>query len=1004
LAVTEKAAATEENRSEVLKKIAIDESAKPIDIAHGPLWRVILVKFDRDSYGLILILHHIVADGWSMQLFLQELTSIYSALESSAPARLPELPIQYADFTVWQREQFAAGKFEPQMKYWRRQLEGRLPVLQLLTDRPRPRVQTYRGAREYFEVPGDVFQSLSEFSRGRKITLFTILMAAYQTLLHRYTGDIDLLVGTPVAGRNRAETENLIGLLVNTLVIRASFASGPTFAEIVSRVREALLEAFSHQDLPLDILIKELVPTRDLSHSPLFQTMFVLQDAPIIPRLGGLAIRSIEVDTRTSKFDLSLSITNGDSRLTGAIEYNTDLFDGSTVSRMLRHFLNLLEGAAADPDRRVSELPLFTPEENRQILHDWNRTEINYPKGLHLHELFEEQARRRSERIAVTFGDAHLSYGELDREANRLANYLLELGLLPDTPVAVSLNRSTQLVIALLAVLKAGGAYLPIDSSYPPERLAFMLDDARCNLLLSSREAHDRLPANPRCAHRVDLDADRLAFAQRPADKPACHLDPANMAYVIYTSGSTGQPKGVINTHEAICNRLLWMQEQYRLGAADVVLQKTPASFDVSVWEFFWPLMAGARMALAAPGGHKDGAYLARLIADQQVTVLHFVPAMLQLFLDEPGLEKCGSLRTVICSGEALPAESVERFQNRLKAGLHNLYGPTEAAVDVTYWECDPAAVAETRSVPIGRPIANTGIYLLDESLRPVPIAAPGELHIGGTGLARGYLNRANLTAERFIPNSFASAGGARLYRTGDLAYFRPDGLIEFLGRADGQVKIRGHRIELAEIESALNTHPSVKEAVVVVRPGQAGTNWLVAYIVARREAPVWHVDRLRNHLRERLPDYMIPSVFSSLETAPLTPSGKIDRRSLPEVDKSRPALFQDYVAPSTPTEEMLAQIWRELLGLSRVGVNDNFFDLGGHSLLLVQAQNKIKQVFGRDLSVVELFDFPTINSLAAHLCQLSGNSASDEVAERARKQKASRRKQMERLLHERFE
>ena len=923
-----------------VRRLLEAESAAPFSLASGPLLRVALFKLEPAQHVLLLTMHHIISDGWSMGVLIRELSVLYPAFKAGRHSPLPELAIQYADFAHWQRQYLTGDVLDRQLSYWRQKLTGAPAVLALPTDRPRPAVQSYQGRRHTFRIAGEVRRSVDTLAHRFGATSYMVLLAGFKALLARYSSQDDIVVGTPIANRNRREVEGLIGFFVNTLVLRTDLSGDPTFRDLVERVKDVALGAYAHQDLPFERLVEELQPERSLSHTPLFQVMFVLQNVPLAdPDLADLRLEPLDVDNGTAKFDLWFSLFEFPDGLGGTIEYNTELFDGDTIGRLSDHYGQLLQGALAAPERRLSELPLVSEPEREQLLHAWNTTEVDYPLEFTLHELIAQQVNRTPDAVAVEFfeheaegaalqgstqaggfefqepapaggsGPRQVTYLELDMRANRLAMRLGELGVGPDVLVGVCMERSIELVVGLLGILKAGGAYVPLDPEYPHERLAFMLGDARVPVLLTQTHLVDRLPAghgaeilcpdpasgswlSPRnrpagtpappdesgsesCVEPASMrpppngngsdsrvgqapvpvqpDGRGSEFRVGPASVPVPHgvSGPGDLAYVIYTSGSTGRPKGAMNTHRGICNRLLWMQDAYRLGPDDVVLHKTPISFDVSVWELFWPLLAGARLAIARPGGHRDPGYLAGAIARHGVTTLHFVPPMLQAFLDEPAARLCGSLRRVICSGEALSFALQERFFSLLAASLHNLYGPTEAAVDVTHWECrrgDPSGI-----VPIGRPIANTRIYLLDAALNPVPIGVPGELYIGGPGLARGYLNRPELTAERFVPDPFGpdpSVPGpsgmgllaqeptvpGKLYRTGDLARFLPDGNIEFLGRLDQQVKIRGFRIEPGEIETALLAEPDVAECAVLAREDRPGDRRLVAYVVPGRQ------------------------------------------------------------------------------------------------------------------------------------------------------------------------
>jgi amino acid adenylation domain-containing protein len=954
------------------RRLAAEEARRPFDLSAGPLLRVCLLRLASDDHLFLIAMHHIVSDGWSVGVLNREVAALYGAYVAGGPSPLPALPVQYADYAAWQRRWLHAEALEEQLDYWRDRLAGAPAALDLPTDRPRPALPDYRGATVRFELPGVLAQSARALARREGCTLYMVLLAAFQALLHRYSGQDDFCVGSPIAGRNRAEVEGLVGFFVNTLVLRADLSGDPSFAALLGRAREACLGAYAHQDLPFERLVEEIQPERDASRQPLFQVMFVLQNAPQqAPEVPGLRLEPWDVDSGTSKFDLSLFLVEQDGGLRGTLEYSTELFEADTAQRLVGHYHTLLHAACAEPNTPVSRLPLLTAQEWSE-LSAWNDTRVDYPQQHLLHHLIQEQARRSPDAEAVRFESGRLTYRQLDRRAALLAQQLRTLGVGPDVAVGVCMERSLELVVALLGVLKAGGAYAPLDPDYPSERLAFMLADCVPPVLLTQSRLAGRLPQHSARLYCLD---DGWSGGDAEAEAPPdAGLTPESLAYVIYTSGSTGRPKGAMNTHRGICNRLLWMQQQYRLGPADCVLQKTPYSFDVSVWEFFWPLLAGARLVLARPGGHKEPAYLAELIRQEGVSVCHFVPSMLQAFLLEPALEhNCVSLRDVVCSGEALPYELQERFFARLGCRLHNLYGPTEAAVDVTYWECrrgDPR-----RLVPIGRPVANTRMHVLDKHQQEVPVGVPGELHIAGVQLARGYLNRPELTAERFIEHPDLG----RLYRTGDVGRWLGDGTLEYLGRTDHQVKLRGLRIELGEVEAALAEHPSVREAVVLARQDSPGDTRLVAYLVPGGEAGL-STEELRGWLRGKLPEYMVPAAFVVLDRLPLSPNGKVDRHALPVPDAAGARSDDSYVRPRGPVEETVARIWAEVLGVERVGTQDNFFDLGGHSLLAIQVLSRLRQAFSINLPLRTLFEEPTVANLARVITQSQAESTEDLI------------------------
>ncbi|MGK5533592.1 amino acid adenylation domain-containing protein [Streptomyces sp. URMC 129] len=973
---------TEEDRRE---RIAA-ELAEPFDLATGPLLRVKLARTGPGEAYLLVAMHHLVSDRWSTGVFLTELSELYEAFAAGKPSPLPEPVVQYGDFATWQHQRMTDGTWADGLAYWRDRLTGAPAVLALPTDRPRPAVQGFDGGSVPVELPEPLTRALGALAARHGATPYMALLAVFQILLHRYSDQDDIVTGVPVAVRDRAELEPLIGYFVNTLPIRTELAGDPGFTEVLRRVRDACLGAYAHQDVPFELVVAELNTARDLSRPPVYQVSFSYGREPVPTlALGGAELTRVPVRSTGSRFDLELQAFDAGGGLSGWFDYDRALFEEATIARLAGHFRRLAEQVVARPDTPVAELDLLDDAERRRVLTDWNATDRAWPGAGWVHECVEERARSHPGAEAVRFEGRGLSYAELNARANRLARLLRRRGVGRDVLVGVAMERSVELVVSLLAILKAGGAYVPLDPGLPPARLEFMIADAAAPVLLTRRRV---LGARPPAACEV-LDVDALAdeVAAESPDDLLVPVDGEDLAYVIYTSGSTGRPKGVMNVHAAIRNRLLWMQDAYRIGPDDRVLQKTPFSFDVSVWEFFWPLMTGATLVVARPRGHRDSAYLAATIRDERVTTVHFVPSMLQVFLQEE-IETCTSLRRVLCSGEELPRDLQDRFLARSGARLHNLYGPTEAAIDVTAWTCRDDG--DPRPVPIGHPIANTRVYVLDRRLRPVPAGVPGELHIGGRNLARGYLNRPELTAERFIEDPFAPGTGARLYRTGDLARFRSDGALEFLGRLDHQVKLRGFRVEPGEIEAVLAGHPGVREALVVAREHAPGDVRLAAYLTpGPGGAP--GVPELTAHLRERLPEYMVPASFTVLPAFPLTSSGKADRKALPEPQAARPDLGSRFVAPRDGLEDTLAGLWRELLGVERVGTQDNFFDLGGHSLLMARLRTRLAAATGHEPSMVELFQHPTVGSLAAHLSR-SGNPPAGPPGSGARERAESRR------------
>ena len=936
------------------------EVQQPFDLVNGPLLRVKLLELADDDHVLVLTLHHIVADGWSMPVLIDELVRLYESYSQGREAALAELPIQYADYAIWQRAWMGAGERERQLAYWMAQLGDDHPVLELGTDRPRPALPSYRGERVNVDLGEGLSQSLKQLAQQHGATPFMLLLASFQVLLHRYSGQADVRVGVPVANRNRVETERLIGFFVNTQVMRAEFAPQLTFTELLAQVRQRALGAQAHQDLPFEQLVDALQPERSLSHSPLFQVMYNHQARGKGERrsLPGLEVESLQWNVHAAQFDLTLDSFEHEHGISATLTFATDLFDASTIQQMARHWQNLLRGIVANPGQGVAELPLLDEGERQQIVQGWNATQTEYPGEASIHQLIEAQVFATPDAPALVFGEQTLSYAELNRRANQLAHKLREQGVGPDVLVGIAMERSLEMVIGLLGIVKAGGAYVPLDPEYPQDRLAYMFEDSGIALLLTQSHLRDSLPI-PAGLRSLELDvADLSGFSDA---NPNIDVAPLNLAYVIYTSGSTGRPKGAGNSHQALVNRLWWMQKAYGLDGSDSVLQKTPFSFDVSVWEFFWPLMTGARLVMAQPGAHRDPQLLVETINHYGISTLHFVPSMLQAFMTHEAVESCTSLKRVVCSGEALPAELARQTLQRLPAaGLYNLYGPTEAAIDVTHWTCQPN---ESISVPIGQPIDNLKTHILEGSLQPAVRGSAGELYLGGVGLARGYHQRPSLTAERFVPDPFSDNGG-RLYRTGDLARYRADGVIDYAGRIDHQVKIRGLRIELGEIEARLLELPSVQEAVVLAQDGPSGKQ-LVGYVVpvdSTQEEGALR-DSLREALKAGLPDYMVPAHLLLLDKLPVTPNGKLDRKALPQPDASQ--LQGEYIAPQSELEQQIAAIWADVLKLEKVGLTDNFFELGGDSIISLQVVSRARQT-DIQFTPKELLQHQTVQGLAS--------------------------------------
>jgi amino acid adenylation domain-containing protein len=980
-----------------VERLLIEEPRRLYHLETEPGIRGTLLCLAPQEHVFILMMHHVMSDRSSFGILWREMAALYRAFCRGEALALPPLPIQYGDYAAWQQQTMTETGAAEDLSFWTEKLRGAPQLLELPADRPRPLTLSYHGAKKRFRLNPTLTKTLRDFSRREKRTLYTLFTAALNTLLYRYTGNEDILLGIPVANRERPELQSVIGFLIDTHVLRTKLSGDMTLRELLGGVQKGMLELYCHRAVPFDEVVRRLQPERNPSYSQLFQVMINWRDRDLqMPFIGleGLVVEPLLAESRTSKFDLTLVVTDGREEIWLELEYNTDLFDEARIARMFGHYQTLLESVASDPGQRLSELPLLTVEERRQVLVEWNQTRADYPDGILLHGLFEAQVERTPDAVAVEFKGNQLSYRELNERANQLAHYLHGMGVGPDTLVGVCMERSLEMVVALYGVLKAGGAYVPIDPDYPPERVAFMLEDAGAPVLLTQRGLVGRLPSQS--GRVVCLDTDWEQIAREDVANPAKVTGLDNLAYMIYTSGSTGRPKGAMNTHRGICNRLLWMQDQYGLTEADKVLQKTPFSFDVSVWEFFWPLLVGARLVVAEPGGHRDAAYLVKLIGEEGITVLHFVPSMLRVFLEEPGVEKCESLQQVMCSGEALPYDLQEQFFKLLPAQLHNLYGPTEAAVDVTHWTCRRGD--ERKVVPIGRPVANTQIYILDRHLQPVPIGVAGELHIGGVQVGRGYHKRSELTAEKFIPDPISGEAGAQLYKTGDLCRWLADGAVEYLGRMDFQVKIRGFRVELGEIEEALRQHVGVRDAVVVREEGEKR---LVAYVVLEGE-PACTTAELREDLKKKLPEYMVPAAWVVLPALPLTPNGKIDRKALPlPRAEAMGDLRTAYETPGSEMEQKIAAIWQDVLGIAEVGRNTNFFDLGGHSLLLMKVRGQLRQAFGQDVTMVDLFRYPTVRALGQYLAGQTESSLPKmaQAPEAVPKAVIRRRRQLRRHL-----
>ena len=934
------------------QRMAADEAVRPFDLASEPGFRARLLRLAEDDHVLLITLHHIVSDGWSTGVLYRELGALYGAFTRGEPSPLDGLPIQYADFAAWQRERLGGEALAPQLAYWRRALAGAPALLELPTDRPRPPVQGSAGAAHRFRLPRALASRLAETARGEGATPFMVLLAAYAALLSRWSGQDDVVVGTPLAGRTRPETEGLIGFFVQTLALRVDLSGDPPFRELLRRVRRATTEAYAHPEVPFDRLVDELGVARSLGHSPVFQAMLTLQNAAgtAAPALPGLRTEPMRQEVRAAENDLLLYLEEDADGLDAILQYATDLFDAGTAARMAGHLLRLLDAATTEPETRLSALPLLSADEADAVVHAWNRTDARYA-AVPVHALVSARAADTPDSVALVCGGRALTYSELDAESNRLAHRLIALGVRRETKVAISMERSPSLLVSMLAAWKAGAAYVPVDPAYPEDRRAYMLADCGAAVVLTDSASIGHLPTTDAQVVAVD----RLDLSTEESMAPSIEVDADQIAYVIYTSGSTGRPKGVMVPHRGVANFLASMRREPGMGPGDALAAVTSLSFDIAVLELLLPLTAGARVVLATREEAMDAARLAALLDRSGATVMQATPATWRLLLQHGWRGKPDL--ALLCGGEALPPDLARQLLPRGRA-LWNLYGPTET----TIWSTVDR-VQGADAISLGHPIDNTRLYVVDAALRPCPLGVPGELWIGGDGVVRGYLGRPGLTAERFVPDPFSGRAGARLYRTGDRVRRRADGTLEFLGRTDFQVKVRGFRIEPGEIEKTIAEQPGVRQAVVVVREDAPGDARIVAYLVSDGAAPPHDV--LRKTLSRRLPDYMLPSAFVTLDALPLTPNGKVDRRALPAPELRR-GPERDSVPPRTPAEETIAGFWREALGVERVGVEDNFFELGGHSLLVAKVHARIRAAFPREVTMVDLFRHTTIAAQAA--------------------------------------
>ncbi|HJP93407.1 MAG TPA: amino acid adenylation domain-containing protein [Pyrinomonadaceae bacterium] len=938
------------------------ETALPFDLSTGPVLRAQLLRFHTTEHLLLVTMHHIVSDAWSAGIFFQELTTLYKTFSEQWESPLAPLKLQYADYAEWQRDRLQGEVLAEQLRYWQSKLNDAPAILDLPTDRPRPS-QTNRGASCTTSISESLTEQLRELSSSGGATLFMTLLAAFSVLLHRYSGEDDIVIGTPIAGRNRAEVEGLIGFFINTLPLRIDIAGNPSFNALLARVKQTALEGYEHQDLPFEKLVEELRPERS-NRMPFFQVMFQYQHAPRdVASLNGVTFLTEAVESHTSKFDLSLGAYERDGVLKFQLEYSTDLFDRETIETMLSRFTILLQSIVSDPDISVGQLSIMTDAERGQLLVDWNDTFEDFGEFESLQQKFERQAAQSPDAPAIIYEDQQLTFAELNERANKLAHYLKKAGVEEETGVAVFLERSPDMIVALLGVLKAGGAYVPLDVSYPNERIDYVLQDSRARVVLTHEKWRSALPANDLLLVSLDDDWDQID--RESAANLAATAHPETAAYVIYTSGSTGKPKGVVGLHGATVNRLEWMYRRYPFAADEVCCQKTSLSFVDSIWEIFGPLLTGVPLVILPEEVAKDVDHFIDALDKNRVTRLVLVPSLLRAMLatgDGIG-RRISQLKSWTSSGEALPLPLAESFKHHFPdAILLNLYGSSEVAADVTYYEVEQSALPD---IPLGRPIPNTQLYILDSNREPVPVGVTGEIYVGGANLARGYLDRPELTAEKFVPHPFANTPGQRLYRTGDLGRFLGTGDVEYRGRTDHQVKIRGSRIELGEIQSALDTHPEIRASIVLVHEDASGEKRLTAYVLSRGKR-LSNRD-VRAYLGKKLPEFMVPASIVVLEDFPRTASGKIDRLSLPKPVDVR----EDQVAPRNLTEEIVAEVFTDILAVDEISVNDDFFALGGHSLLIPRVINRLNELFAVDLPMRALFDNSRISELADTIASL---------------------------------
>jgi len=947
-------------------RIANEAARQPFDLKQGPLIRAKLLQLAERDHVLLVTMHHIITDGWSFNIFAREMVAIYEAFSRGDPSPLPDLSIQYADFAHWQRQWLKGDYIQEQLAYWKQHLSGKLAMLELPTDRPRPAVRTYQGASQRFILPEPVSRDLKHLCQSRGVTLFMAMLAAFEVLLYRYTGQADILVGTPIAGRNKIESEDLIGCFINTLVLRADFSQDLSFEDLLSHVREVVLDAYAHQDLPFEQLVDELDIKRGLSHTPLFQVMFVLQNAEQPPEGGfsDLNLSFMTAKNSVAKFDLTLVVQEKAGNIYGMVEYSNDLFDQATIERMTGHFGSLIEAIVTNPRQRVSELPLLSREEQHQVVVDWNQTRADYALPSSIHEMFERQAVCAPGAIALVYEDEQVSYAELNKRANQLAHYLRRLEVGPEDMVGLCVDRSIEMIVGLLGILKAGGAYVPLDQDYPTDRLRYILENTQARVVVTRASLAEFFADSG--VKTVFLDTDQDAILRESELNPVSGVLPENPAYVIYTSGSTGKPKGVVIEHRQIINYTGALLDRIKIAPGSSFAMLQPLTVDSSKTVVFPSICSGGTLHVISKEQAFNPYALGDYFRKHSIDLLKIAPSHLAALQLSSSAEDLLPRRWLIIGGESPRLEWIEKLQSvAMSCAVHNHYGPTETTVGVLTHRVEKnGARKRLLRLPVGRPLANIQAYILDRHLKPAPVGVPGDLYIGGASLARGYLNRADATAENFIPDLFSNQPGRRFYRTGDVARYLPDGNIDFIGRRDHQIKIRGFRIELGEIEAALGQYPGMRQVLASAAEDKTGHKHLVAYVVSDQQ-PLPASSDLRKFLQTKLPAQMIPSAFVMMDSLPRTAQGKLDRLSLPAPDLNKLDAGSNFMPPRNRVEERLAEIWAQAIGLKQVGIHDNFFELGGDSIISIQVIARANQA-GIHLSTKQIFQHQTIAELAA--------------------------------------